>query len=279
MDNPENFYCKECNYLCKKKSLWLQHLATQKHAKNTNQTLPNLCTTCGKTYKHRSGLWKHKIKCDEIYQNMEINNQKGIKKTLLELAEDVKKDRIVKDEMANQIKEQNKIIQEMIPHLGNNNNNQLNINVFLNETCKNAINMSDFINSLHIQLKDLLYTKDNGLIDGITTLFVSKLKELDVTNRPIHCTDMKKETLYVKENNEWEKEKGKDTLRVAINDAAFKHQLAIAEWERANPDWSKSDKGKDEYINLVRTVMMDISEGSIGENKIFKTLAKETVID
>ena len=139
--------------------------------------------------------------------------------------------------------------------------------------------MSDFINSLHIQLKDLLYTKDNGLIDGITTLFVSKLKELDVTNRPIHCTDMKKETLYVKENNEWEKEKGKDTLRLAINDAAFKHQLAIAEWERANPDWSKSDKGKDEYINLVRTVMMDISEGSVGENKIFKTLAKETVID
>ena len=106
----------------------------------------------------------------------------------------------MKDEMMEQMKEQNKIIQDMIPKIGNNNN-KFNINVFLNEECRDAINMTDFIESLQIQLEDLNYTKTNGLIEGISSVFVNGLKQLDTYKRPIHCTDMKRETLYIKDNN------------------------------------------------------------------------------
>ena len=136
--------------------------------------------------------------------------------------------------------------------------------------------MSEFLESLQIQLKDLIYTKDNGLIEGISTVFVNGLKQLDTFKRPIHCTDMKRETLYIKDNNEWERENGKECLRNAINDVASKQRLAINEWEKNNPNWDKTVKGKEEYIKIVKTVMSDISDE---HNKIIKNIAKETIIN
>ena len=192
-----------------------------------------------------------------------------MRKMLEGLNEDAK----IKDHMVNQLKEQNKIILDMVPRIGNN---QFNINVFLNEKCRDAINMSEFLESLQIQLKDLIYTKDNGLIEGISTVFVNGLKQLDTFKRPIHCTDMKRETLYIKDNNEWERENGKECLRNAINDVASKQRLAINEWEKNNPNWDKTVKGKEEYIKIVKTVMSDISDE---HNKIIKNIAKETIIN
>tara|TARA_B100001059_G_C17792521_1_gene561019 strand:+ start:966 stop:1709 length:744 start_codon:yes stop_codon:yes gene_type:complete len=188
------------------------------------------------------------------------------------------KDAKMKEEMMEQMKEQSKIIQGMIPRIGNNNNNKFNINVFLNEKCRDAINMSEFIESLQIQLEDLNYTKTNGLIEGVSSIFVNGLKQLETSKRPIHCTDMKRETLYIKDNNEWDRENGKAKLRSAINDVANKQRKAISAWEQEHPEWAETDKGKEEYIRLVQSVMTDVSSGT-NENKIIKSIAKETVIE
>lgn len=296
--------CEYCNYTCTKKFLWEQHLITKKHINNTikfsvnnnnNKTQiekKNLnnelkCDICNKTYKSRSGLWRHNKICKKIktnyshelaeYLNKNDENvyeeNKELKILMKKMLEGLNEDAKIKDHMVNQLKEQNKIILDMVPRIGNN---QFNINVFLNEQCRDAINMSEFLETLQIQLKDLIYTKDNGLIEGISTVFVNGLKQLDTFKRPIHCTDMKRETLYIKDNNEWERENGKECLRNAINDVASKQRIAINEWEKNNPNWDKTVKGKEEYIKIVKTVMTDISDE---HNKIIKNIAKETIIN
>ena len=286
-----------------KKFLWEQHLITKKHINNTikfsvnnnNKTQiekDNLnnelkCDICNKTYKSRSGLWRHNKICKKIKTNYSqelaeylnkndedvYEENKELKILMKKMLEGLNEDAKIKDHMVNQLKEQNKIILDMVPRIGNN---QFNINVFLNEQCRDAINMSEFLETLQIQLKDLIYTKDNGLIEGISTVFVNGLKQLDTFKRPIHCTDMKRETLYIKDNNEWERENGKECLRNAINDVASKQRIAINEWEKNNPNWDKTVKGKEEYIKIVKTVMTDISDE---HNKIIKNIAKETIIN
>tara|TARA_Y100000768_G_scaffold169113_1_gene126589 strand:- start:911 stop:1930 length:1020 start_codon:yes stop_codon:yes gene_type:complete len=323
------YFCEMCNYRCSRKFLWKQHLETKKHLRNIVNKTENLstetefaCETCGKYYKERTGLWKHKKKCIKGGKNTEKNEivpshvskknhdsskkinmegeelkemmnviinsvgkdsdfKNGLMRQLEEQNKIIKEQMVIhdvdKEEMMKQIKEQNKIIQELVPQVGSNNNNRVNINVFLNEHCRDAINMSEFLASLQVQLKDLEYTQNNGIVEGISSVLVNGLRQLDTYKRPIHCTDMKRETLYIKENNEWDKECGKEVLLGAINDVAHKQRQAIAEWEEKHPDWSKSDSGKDEYIKLVKTVMSDISSEQ-KENKIIKTIAKETII-
>ena len=286
------FRCDACDYECSRKFLWEQHCATQKH-KRQQQATPkvetkeiHVCDRCGRSYKQRSGLWRHKKKCEgagddnreEVQvQQLEAENTE-LKELMHKMLTGLDKDARMKDQMMDQLKEQSKIIQDMIPRLGNNNNNRFNINVFLNEHCRDAINMSEFIESLQIQLEDLHYTKTNGLIEGVSSIFVNGLKQLDTYKRPIHCTDMKRETLYIKDNDEWDRENGKEKLRVAISDVANKQRKAITDWEAQNPNWESSEKGKEEYIHLVRSVMTDIS-ATPNENKIIKSIAKETVID
>ena len=288
----QKYQCNKCDYVCSKKHLWTQHLSTLKHKRQRPAT-KFVCKICGKIYKQRSGLWRHKKKCSfDEYDYVENDNNVVIHegsnnlkkentelKTLMtHLITGLNKDANMKNEMMGQLKEQSKIIQDMIPRLGNNNNNRFNINLFLNEQCKDAINMSDFIESLQIQLEDLHYTKNNGLIEGISSIFVNGLKQLDTFKRPIHCTDIKRETLYIKDNNEWDRENGKELLRTAISDVANKERKAILEWESENPDWGETEHGKDDYIHLIKSVMADISQPP-DENKIIKTIAKETIID
>jgi hypothetical protein len=233
---------------------------------------------CSKSYKSRSGLWRHQKKClekEDIFEN------KIVSKT--ETAPDDMKI-LVKEMMshmktqAEQLRDQTKIINDMIPRLGNNNNNRFNINVFLNEQCKDAINMSDFLESLKIQLSDINYIRDNGLMDGISSVFINGLNQLETYKRPIHCTDVKRETLYIKENNEWEKDSSKERVKTAIGDLAQKHRSAITDWERSNPNWKDSDTGREEYIQLVQSLMSDVQDDT-NENRIIKTIAKNTLID
>ena len=139
--------------------------------------------------------------------------------------------------------------------------------------------MSDFIKGLEIQIKDLMYTKNNGLIEGVSNVFVNGLKQLETTKRPIHCTDIKRETLYIKEHNEWEKDEDtKEKLMSALNNIAFKQRRAISDWEKENPNWMKSDRGKEDYINLVRSVMADVPS-AVKDNKIIKNIVREVQIN
>jgi hypothetical protein len=304
--NMHEFYCTKCDYSCKRKFLWEQHLSTQKHNRQRSATLKKknykkteeeyICDHCGKGYKQRSGLWRHNKTCgsgisteektvikksEKMEENTFIKNLENENedlKTLMEkMMTGIYNDANVKNEMMVQMREQSKIIQDMIPRIGNNNNNRFNINVFLNEQCKHAINLSDFIQSLQIQLGDLIYTKDNGLIEGVSNVFVTALSQLDTFHRPIHCTDIKRETLYIKENNEWEKDETKEHIKNAINDVANKQRTTIKEWEEKNPNWENTDKGRGEYIKIVQSAMKDVTESPI-ENKIIKNIVKETVI-
>tara|TARA_B100001769_G_scaffold275318_1_gene277223 strand:+ start:16577 stop:17464 length:888 start_codon:yes stop_codon:yes gene_type:complete len=279
------YYCKKCDYSCCTKYLWTQHCSTLKHNRQQSATHHKLqesfvCDNCGRAYKQRSGLWRHTKKCSEKYADTtsDENENNVVQNLMQKMLMDFNKNEKIKDELFEQLQQQNKIIQDMIPRLGNNNNNKFNINVFLNEDCRDAINMTDFIKSLEIQLADLQYTKNNGLIEGVSSVFVNGLKQLDTYKRPIHCTDVKRETLYIKDNNEWDRDSSKIKLKEAISGIAIKQRQAIIDWESKNPDWSKTDKGKDDYLLIVKSVMADVSDEP-NENKIIKSIAKETMID
>lgn len=293
------YYCKSCDYKCSTKFLWEQHLSTRKHQTATSATksqrkymhlhdnnvgsveLPHTCSICMKGYKSRSGLWRHQKKCMEKEENKESNLENMIVTKTDAASDDMKT--LVREMMSHmktqaaQLRDQTKIINDMIPKLGNNNNNRLNINVFLNEQCKDAINLSDFLESLKIQLSDINYIKDKSLMDGISSVFINGLKQLDAYKRPIHCTDMKREILYIKENNEWEKDSSKEKVKVAIGDLAQKHRVAMAEWEKSNPNWKDTETGKEEYIQLVHSLMSDVQDDAY-ESKMIKNIAKNTLI-
>lgn len=291
------FYCEKCDYKCLTKFLWNQHKTTLKHNRQRSATPPkkpdilHICDTCSRAYKQRSGLWRHKKKCSGvlsatenqiIHNNTEnntlLNENKELKELFKNILIDHQENNKVKDRMMNQLKEQSDIIKEMIPKLGNNTNNNFNINVFLDEQCSDAINMSEFIESLKIKMDDIQFTSTNGLVEGVCSVFLNGLKELGMNQRPIHCTDIKRETLYIKDNNEWERENGKGKLKTAINDVASKQRSAIIEWRNENPKWNETDKGKEEYIQLMQNLMIDITQES-NENKIIKNIAKQTIID
>ena len=263
------FSCELCNYTTSKKYNYEKHLSTLKHKKQQNPTKSYkkvakvaklFCCECGKHYAHRTTLYNHKKTCESVTNNdMQI-----IVKKLKELKEENK-----------ELKE---AIDDIKPNIENTiiNKNKFNINLFLKDTCRDAINMSDFVNSLQIQLDDLNYTKTNGLIEGISFVLLNRLKELDTNHRPIHCTDIKRETLYIKDNDEWEKEEeGRNKLRQVINDVANKHRIAIMELDKVNPKNIETEKDKDEYVQMVKNVMTDVSD----EKKIIKRVAKETIIE
>tara|TARA_Y100001958_G_C21243891_1_gene572877 strand:- start:4004 stop:4828 length:825 start_codon:yes stop_codon:yes gene_type:complete len=259
----------------------------EKYITNHKTSLKNYtCSQCNKSYQDRSGLWKHKKTCtgpEETTQSKhtEFKNTSDLAvmvKTMMEpIIQNIQDDKKVTLGLVEQMQTQNKIITDIIPKIGNNNNsnNRFNINVFLNEHCRNAINMTDFINSLQIKLADLMYTKHNGLIEGISSVFVNALNKLETCQRPIHCTDVKRETLYIKDNNAWERENSKEKLHSAISKVAHQQRKTITEWEKANKNWQDSEAGSQEYIHLVREVTKDVVPE---ENKIIKNIIKETAI-
>tara|TARA_B100000282_G_C31730621_1_gene490744 strand:+ start:66 stop:968 length:903 start_codon:yes stop_codon:yes gene_type:complete len=287
------FFCEKCNYTTNKKSCWTQHIATRKHNKETQETkkyAPRImkCEVCNMEFKGRSGLWKHKKICffkiepKEEKEEKKIDNLEGMNQQ--ELIDVVKKNmEKINDVLDNQnklmetIDNQNKIIHNMVPKVGTTNN--FNINVFLNEDCKNAINMSDFIKSLQIEIADLTYTNHNGLIEGVSSVMVNGLKQLQLCERPIHCTDPKRETLYIKENDSWEKEEKKDIIKSGIDNVVKKQQKAINKWLKSNPNWKDTEQGKAEYLDLVKTVMGDELDSDDSKNRVIKTIMKETVLD
>ena len=137
--------------------------------------------------------------------------------------------------------------------------------------------MSEFLEGIKVQLQDLEYVKNNSLQDGITQIFVNELKQLETCKRPIHCTDVKRETLYIKDEGDWSKEKPREKLQQGFRDVAHQYRKAISEWEEKNPNWNNNEKLRDEYISLVQKTYKDTYGSS--ENKIIKTIAKETQID
>jgi len=278
----KKFYCSFCDYNCSKKSDYDKHLLTLKHINRTNIEQKNRqykCNKCNKIYSARNSLWYHEKKCVSENTDISLNNSENLINYLMKENAEFKQLLI----------DQNKQMVELAKNAGHNNNNNttnnnsFNLNMYLNETCKDALNIMDFVNQLQVGIKDLEETGRLGFADGISQIFINGLKQIDINNRPVHCSDLKRETLYIKNNNEWNKEDGeRKVLTSAIKHVVNKNIKQIPEWTKVNPDYNDSDsKQNDRYLQIVMESMSGSSkeEANKNYNKIIKNIAKETVIE
>jgi hypothetical protein len=288
------FYCLNCDYGTSKKSSYDNHLLSAKHKKTTenNINMPKICSkykceNCEKEYNDRAGLWRHKKKCNLNIETI-IDNKKDepTDKELIMLL--IKENSQLRKEQTD-IKE---LILEIVKNGTHNNNNNttntnshnktFNLQFFLNETCKDAMNIMDFVDSIKIQLSDLEKVGKIGYIEGISNIIVKNLNLLDESKRPVHCTDSKREVMYVKDEDKWEKEnENKQKLRKAIKYVAHKNSKMLNEFRVKNPDCLKSTSSvSDKYNKLVFEAMGGKGDNDLEkEDKIIKNIAKEVTID
>ena len=295
--NSNMFVCKICDFKCCKHNEYKRHLDTIKHKRVTesNKKTPNdesnnFVCICGKAYKYRPGLAKHKRTCVATdTPDLEIKEIETDTETDTEMYKqiDSKTDKELKDLVKDLIKQNSelvKTINEIVPKIGTtnnitNNNTNFNLNVFLNEKCKDALNINDFIDSLKITLDDLLFSKKNGISKGITDVMIKGLKELDIYKRPIHCTDMKRDVMYIKDEDQWHKDDSHDKIKNTIVKIADKERSALQQWAVDNPDWMETEQKQIEYLTMVRSICEPIENYSNYERKIIKHIEKEIIID
>ena len=286
------FYCKNCDYGTCKKSSFDNHQRSTKHVKliNNNEIMPKLCSKyiceyCNNMYNDRAGLWRHKKKCSNIEPHITScnNNNQNISQITSELIMEILKQNT---ELTNKIfdicKNGTNNNNTINSNNTNNTNNSFNLNFFLNETCKGALNINEFIETIKLQLKDLESVGKLGYIEGISDIIIRGLKELDVTKRPIHCSDIKRETLYVKNENVWENDKEKEKMKYTIQHIAAKNFKQIPEWIKENPLAKDSESKKHiEYMRIINKLTggMTKEEDEKNYNKIIKKVANEVVIN
>ena len=294
------FVCEKCNYITSRKSQYDRHILTAKHQyvykmlanidaidpKSSDNNIKHTCI-CGKIFSYRQSLYVHKKKCN--YKDQE------------EVYEDKHNYEPITKELVMQLIQQNQSLQEMLHEqhnkmfeiakegkiINNNNNttntNHFNLNVFLNETCKDAINLTDFIESLNVKLQDLEYTAKTSYAEGISKIFINGLSSLNVPDRPIHCSDSKRDIIYIKDKDAWEKEDDNKTkLTTAIKIVGHKNMKQIVEWQKANPEYKDPDsKQNDRYQEMLCNAMSGSTKEESDRNyeKIIKNIVKEVVID
>jgi len=320
--SSKKFRCETCDFESSRKSQFDRHVLTAKHKMATNATecqhekdtkvaiSKTYKCGCGKEYLHHCSIWKHRKKCsfekdNEIIKEKQspslfVPDSPNIVMELLKQNSEFKE--LLKEQSYHMMEnnksmlEQNKNMCELISKVGvvsattNNSNshnttnkNRFNINLFLNEQCKDAMNIMDFVNSLQLQLSDLEKVGEIGFVKGISSILIKNLKELDICKRPIHCSDVKRETLYVKDDNTWGKENGKKVkLNKMIQHVAHKNVKQIPEWQKENPEFKNSDSIESEkYLKIVGESMGGSTEDEDYENynKIIKTIVKEVTIE
>jgi len=298
--NPSNYICSCCNYTTIIKCNYDKHLLTDKHISKingmSNETIKikHICNQCNKEYLNYNALWKHKKKCSiitndmvsEPLENTFIPSNSPIKELFTEVFRESK-------ELQNVLIEQNKELQSKILELAKNqqvinnnnttNNTQFNLQFFLNETCKDAMNIVDFVNSLQLTIDDFETTGKLGFVDGISRIFIKELKKLETEKLPIHCTDLKRETVNIKDNNIWEKENNeKQKLKWTIDRIAQLNLVQHHNWQQRYPVCIENNTKENEYFFKLAAVAL----GGRGEDekdkyrdKIMKNVLKEVVLD
>lgn len=287
---PKTFLCKCCDYVTSRKSQYDRHLLTSKHLKSTkcqqletifSEKVPNeFVCNCGKIYKERSGLWKHKKACilgsnlttdsnqihpptNELVMSL-LNQNMELQKQIIELC-----------------KEKNTVINNTTNNT--TNNNHFNLQVFLNEQCKDALNIGDFVEQIKLQLSDLDMIGRVGYVEGMSKIFMRNLHALDVFKRPIHCSDLKRETLYIKDKDSWEKENTENVkIKRAIKEIEHKNIKQIPKWREENPAAEDTETKKHlEYQNILLEAMggSTLEDDDKKREKIIRNIAKEVVID
>tara|TARA_B100000900_G_scaffold396614_1_gene396068 strand:- start:1115 stop:2038 length:924 start_codon:yes stop_codon:yes gene_type:complete len=292
---PKTFKCEICNFECSKKSKYEIHLLTAKHKRMTENDKkgPERSDTlfkcdCGKEYKYRQGLHKHQKKCKYLEKQEEIveennDNDPIYKELLIQAMKQMQEQQTQIQEQNKEMTEMRKEMISMIPKIGNTTNshnttnNTFNLQFFLNETCKDALNITDFIDSLKLQLEDFEYTAENGHIKGITNIFQTALMNMDQTKRPLHCTDLKRETLYIKDNDEWNKDETKDKMKEAVDKVTNNNLCNMSKWLEKYPGHTDpNSKDFDKYTKMTSNCM---GSGEETDNeKIIRNVLKEVQI-
>jgi len=304
----KTYYCKICDYTASQKCNYDKHLSSKKHTKKCcenvadvakmllNEKLGFFCEFCNKEYKSRSGLWRHQQKCkikgsvtiqicEKVVKSSDFIEDPyteitQLKNQIIEMKEDKIK---IQEERIKNLEKTNEKLTEICTQVARTNattnnfnncgNQNISIKVFLNENCKDALNLKDFVNNIKITLEDLAYTKDNGYIDGVTNIIKKQLEDLKPTERPIHCSDTKRLKFYVKENNIWEKDEDNKKLDETIRDVKLKQCKTITEWEKLNPTYKEDIKLLTEW----QDIMSGISEGDTGNPKKEKIILKKKI--
>jgi hypothetical protein len=284
----EFFSCTACDYTSVRESQYKRHLLTRKHKilTNTNKKFQktqddkSYQCVCGHSYKFASSLCFHKKKC--LMVSGSSNGEEGLSLSV------TPKDKMISNEVVIKLIEQNEKLQEQLISLSReksvvnnivNNTNNFNLNVFLNEKCKDALNISDFIESLKITLDDLAYSKNKGLVEGITNVMIKGLRELEIHKRPIHCTDAKRDTMYIKDCEKWEKDENHKKMKNTIVKIANKERNSIFKWVEHNPDWFDTEATQIEYLTMVRNICEPIENYEKNERKIIRNISREVTLD
>ena len=290
-------HCEICDYTCGKSSDMSKHILTRKHKNRTNiepklsQTFS--CKRCGKEYCARNSLWYHERKCGneikcEKTEPIEPNPYVNIIDRLLtdnqELRNFIIEQSKTTNETMNKVIEHNvDVVNKVLECRGttNNiqNNNKFNINVFLNEQCKDAINFSDFIKNIEISRADLANTGQLGFVDGISKILLDNLKQLSVSERPIHCTDMKRETMYIKDDDKWNKEEDDSKLRNAIQTVSRKSMRTLIDWKEVNPDYKDGDSEFSIQCLSMQRHSVAGDDRDVCFPKVARLVAKEVTVD
>ena len=286
---PKSYDCECCHFKCSKMSNYNKHLQTDKHMRLINPNFSyeknaentRYSCICGKSYKHMSSLCCHKKECVQLNNNKDTNDVAKLTNLILQVVQS--NTEIVKsnNELQKQVIELSKEkTNTYIQSNHNSHNKTFNLNIFLNDTCKDAMNIMDFADSLKIKISDLENVGKLGYIDGITNIIIKNLQELDITKRPVHCSDVKREILYIKDKNVWGKEK--ERLKDAIKHVAHKNVQMIPKWKEENPAYCHDEgRANDEYLKIIMQSMggSDKQEDDVYQNKIISKLAKHVIIE
>ena len=301
MPKNADFYCDMCDFRCCKKSNYNIHTHTKKHIyRLSGNNLENAETKknaeyncdCGKNYVTLSGMWKHKAKgCTTRNAHFEVQHDDSV------VTSNIKAD---KDELINYLMKENQEFKNLILEIvkkdtynqstnnttnntnnTNSHNKAFNLNFFLNETCKDAMNIMDFVESIKLQLSDLEKVGELGYVEGISNIIVKNLNELDVTQRPVHCTDKKRETMYIKDEDKWEKDESNSKMKKAITKVASKNQRLLPKFKEAHPDCGTyHSKYSDQYNKIIVESMGGSGNNDAEkEEKIIRNISKNVVVE
>ncbi len=302
--NTNTLECNICDFKCCRPTEMSRHLLTRKHQnrtflneKNTENTTPSfVCKNCNKIYKARNSLWYHENKCTRTLTTTDKVNEELLS-LITEQTKTMEKITNQNMELQKQAVELQKQNTELVSKtmelckpitnntvnnnttITNHNNQRFNINVFLNEKCKDAINFSDFLKNIQISYEDLENNAQLGFVNGISKIFLDNLKQLDITERPIHCTDVKRETMYIKDENTWTKQADDEKLQKAIQTVSYRSMGKLAEWKQENPDYKDcNSEFSQKCVDIQLQTLAGNNRGTYYP-KVIHALARETIID
>ena len=291
----KKFYCEKCDYGCSKESDFKKHLGARKHLNGNKTDVAEIapiateykCSKCKKKYETNSGLWKHNKTCTyEPPKKHKLYEKDNIVEVLLKENMDFKN--IILDLVKSNTDLQKQMLEVCKNGTGGSNNNHnnshnktFNMQIFLNEKCKDAMNLVDFVNTMTLELSDLEDVGKLGYVEGISNIIIKKLNALDIYKRPIHCSDAKREIMYVKDENKWEKENSTyDKLRKAIKSVTYKNSALLVPWSKENPQcMNNQHRLNDVYVQMMGQAMGGRESFLESENKIMKRIAKAVLID